>query len=278
MNLFDEIRCGRRAKNGGEKLLRLGRFESPQLHPLDASAPVELGQPGQQRVAAVQLVGPEGHDQDDAIRGELTDQERDRLAGGRIGPVQILDDEQDRAALGQALEHAQDSVEQPCLQRLRRGGGIRGGGRAERREPDERGPIWPPRPLPPGRRRPAREPGPAAPRQSGRTARRRRRCRRSHRRAPASHGRKPSPLPPGADATCRRRPRPPRADGSACRLRRFPGHVRWLRAPPHVPRASGLRGDEAWADDTGSPFVVPPRAGAIRPSPGGSAEVARPSG
>ena len=48
----------------------------------------------------MKLVRPEGHDQNDPLGPQVPDEECKRLAGGWVGPVQVLDDEQDRASLG----------------------------------------------------------------------------------------------------------------------------------------------------------------------------------
>ena len=87
MDLFGEVRRRRRARGSRRAARRVWAGVEPlEVEPLDPPAPLELGEPRQQRVAAVQLVGAEGHDQHDAIRPELADQERDRLAGGRDRP------------------------------------------------------------------------------------------------------------------------------------------------------------------------------------------------
>ena len=81
----------------------------------------------------MQLVGPEGHDQDDAVLAELADEVGDRLAGRRVGPVQVLDDEDDRFDLGESLEDAEDRVEQARLERLGLRSRVRSTRPAERR-------------------------------------------------------------------------------------------------------------------------------------------------
>ena len=120
---------------------RIGRIEALQVDPFDPAAAIELGEPRQERMPAVQLVRPEGHDQDDPIRPEVADQERDGLAGRRIGPVEVLDDEDDRGDLRQPLEQAQDGVEQARLERFALGHPVDGVGRAERRH--EMGEVGP---------------------------------------------------------------------------------------------------------------------------------------
>ena len=67
------------------------RSSRSSVEPLDAAHPVELGQERPQRVAAVQLVGAVGADQQHRRGAGRADQERDQVAGGPVGPVQVLD-------------------------------------------------------------------------------------------------------------------------------------------------------------------------------------------
>ena len=92
--------------------------EPLDVDPLHLAAPFQLGQPRQERMAAMQFVRSEGHDQEDAIGPQLTDEERDRLPRRGVGPVEVLDDEEDGFDLGKPLQHAEDRVEQSGLERF----------------------------------------------------------------------------------------------------------------------------------------------------------------
>ena len=134
MDLVGEVAGRRGPEDRRQQRLRLGRVEAAQVDPLDATAALELGQPRQERVAAMQLVGPECHDQHDAVGAELADEEGDGLAGRRIGPMEVLDDEQDRARCPTAAGGRPRSASRSrawCDSVWRRG--RRRGGRAERR-------------------------------------------------------------------------------------------------------------------------------------------------
>ena len=113
--------------------MRRRRVEPIEVDAFDEAAPVEFGEPRQERMAPVQLVRPEGHDQDDPVVTELADQERDRLAGRRVGPVEVLDDEDDRLDLREPLEDPEDRVEHAWLECLGLGSRVRPAGAAERR-------------------------------------------------------------------------------------------------------------------------------------------------
>ena len=172
---------------------------------------------------------------------EVADQEGDRLAGRRIGPVEVLDDEQDGRDLRQPLEHAQHGVEQPGLVRF----GLR---------------------SPSSRRRPGSSDGTRRARSGLRRPERPPRARRRRARGPASgsastigpYGTPPSPMsaqppsstriPRAAAIAVRRADQARLADAGlagdelvdrARRPRRCRGRGRWRRAPSPVPRASG---------------------------------------
>jgi hypothetical protein len=107
----------RRPADRGDQLAGPGEIQSRQLETLDPSGALQLGQPGQERVTSVELVGAEGHDQPDALVAKLADEIGDEVAGGRIGPVKVLDDDDDRLDGRQPTEGREDRLEQPGLLR-----------------------------------------------------------------------------------------------------------------------------------------------------------------
>jgi hypothetical protein len=100
---------------------QLGRHlvapEPVQLQPLDPAAPVQLGQERPQRVAAVQLVGPVGHDQQQPPVPQIPVKEGQQVPGGAVRPVQVLDDQHGRPLGPQPLQQHQQQLEQPPLVR-----------------------------------------------------------------------------------------------------------------------------------------------------------------
>ena len=142
---------------------------------------LELGQQRAQRVAAVQLVGPVGDDDEDALAGQAARQERQRLARRAVGPVQVLDHQQHRALASERVEERQQALEHPRLAALL-GGRLRIGRR--RAEPGSSGATARAAARSARRRRCARAAA-APPRAAGRAARSRRRSRRSRRPARA---------------------------------------------------------------------------------------------
>ncbi len=125
MDAGRELWIGGQALDRGEQRRGLVLGQPRERDPLHPAGPLQLGEPRQRRMPAVQLVGAQRHGDQDLIRAQGPDQEPERLAGGGIGPVDVLDDDQHRRDLGQAPEHADERVEQPRLEpdllRLRSG-------------------------------------------------------------------------------------------------------------------------------------------------------------
>ncbi len=81
----------------------LGR-QRAEGEPPDLGQPGPLGDLAAQRVAAVQVVGAVGRDDGDRAREGAGEQEAEHVAGGLVGPVEVLDDEQHGGLGGGRLE------------------------------------------------------------------------------------------------------------------------------------------------------------------------------
>jgi hypothetical protein len=68
-------------------------------------------------VAAVQLVGAVGPDQQQPAVAQVADQEGQQVTGGPVGPVQVLDNQQGPVLAAEALQQPQQQLEQPPLVR-----------------------------------------------------------------------------------------------------------------------------------------------------------------
>jgi hypothetical protein len=83
-------------------------------------------------VQAVQLVAAEGQQQQHPAGPQVGREEGDQVAGGAVGPVQVLHNQQHRRLRGQPLDHAKQQLEQPPLAGARDGGaGVRLAGPGE---------------------------------------------------------------------------------------------------------------------------------------------------
>ena len=122
--------AGRLAEDPGDQLGELATAEPAQLQPFGPPAAVQLGQERPQRMTRVQLVRAAGQHQRHA-RAEVADQEGEQIAGGLVGPVQILDHQQHRGAFGDAVQHPEQQLEQ--LRRCQRAARPRRVPRAELR-------------------------------------------------------------------------------------------------------------------------------------------------
>ena len=90
----------------------------------------------------MQVVGPIGGDDGHPLGPQPGQQEREQVAGGLVGPVQILDHQQQgRADLGRVAERAGDGVEQLQPGRVVVGGRRRGGSARPGDQPVERRPV-----------------------------------------------------------------------------------------------------------------------------------------
>ena len=94
---IDERGARRRADDAGQQLDELAALEPRQIEAFDPRLAFGLGQPGGQRVAAMELVR-RGTCATMSSRSlaRVARQEREQVTGRAVGPVQVLDDEQDR--------------------------------------------------------------------------------------------------------------------------------------------------------------------------------------
>ena len=97
-----------RAELGGD----LAGLEPAQLHVLHRAEPLPAGDQRPQRMAPVQLVGAVGGQQHDPDPAQRPDQEGDQLPGGLVGPVQVLEDQQQRPPGAEPAEQPEDQLEQ----------------------------------------------------------------------------------------------------------------------------------------------------------------------
>jgi len=108
--------------------------ERVEEHPGDQGQPGPLGQGAPQRVPAVQVVAAVARDDHDADGGQPGEQEAEQVAGGLVGPVDVLDDQRDRLVAGEVAQSGEDGVEQlAALDRYLRLG------RATGQQPGQRG-------------------------------------------------------------------------------------------------------------------------------------------
>ena len=96
---FDELRVGRAAAERGQQLARLRAAQAPEVDAHRERQPCHLGQPVAQP-AALGLVVAERRDQHDPLVAQVARQEREQVEGRRVGPVDVVDGEQQRCGRG----------------------------------------------------------------------------------------------------------------------------------------------------------------------------------
>ena len=104
---------GAGAEDAGQLGRDLAAAEPRQLQPLDGAQPFEFGEEGAQRVAAVQVVGAVGGDQQHPRAVQGAHQEGEQFPGGAVGPVQVLDGEHEGTFRAEPFEHPRGVLEQP---------------------------------------------------------------------------------------------------------------------------------------------------------------------
>ena len=112
---LDDAARGPAAQDRRELLTLLGEIERPQVEALDQGIAGDLGQPHQQRMAALDVLGAERGHEHDAPLGEVPSQEAEEIAGRRIAPVQVLEHEHERSVAAQAIHEGEGELEQPRL-------------------------------------------------------------------------------------------------------------------------------------------------------------------
>ncbi len=111
----DEVRGRRDSQLVGQQARQFVAIESPEVDPVDPLGALELGDIGRHDVARVELVGPQGGDDQDAGIAQVPGQEREQVAGRRVGPLDVLDDQDQRRDPGEPLDDTEDELEQPPL-------------------------------------------------------------------------------------------------------------------------------------------------------------------
>ena len=90
------------------------RGQRPEVDPLDGREPVDLGQPGEERIAALEVVRPERRRSIiDPTLPQVPGEEREQVAGRGIAPVEVLQDEDERPVAAQAVDEGEGELEQP---------------------------------------------------------------------------------------------------------------------------------------------------------------------
>ena len=120
---LDELVVRLLSEDAGQQVGDAGAVEAAEVEPLDASAAVESGQERPQRMLPVQLVSAvREHEQQ--FGSQVADEEGEQVQSRAVCPVQVLHHQHGGGPDGEALQQAEERLEQPGLcQRAHRDGG-----------------------------------------------------------------------------------------------------------------------------------------------------------
>ena len=109
---LDELGPRSLAADAGELEDHLVAVEPGEVDAVHPTPAIELGEVPKQRVATGQLVtAVRDHDEHRLVQ-EVDQEERQQVAGGAVGPVRVLDDEEHRFPFPQPAEHVPHRLEQ----------------------------------------------------------------------------------------------------------------------------------------------------------------------
>ena len=100
------------AKDRGKLAHDLVPIESCELDAVDPRDPFDLCQPAQQWMTTVELVAPEGRDEQQPLVADVSNEEGQELARRVVGPVQVLDYEHDRPLCSESPKQVEERLVQ----------------------------------------------------------------------------------------------------------------------------------------------------------------------
>lgn len=112
-DVVDERRGRFRGEDAGHLARDLVAAEAGQFDALDGAQPVEFRDEGPQRVAAVDVVGSVGGDDDETAAAQGAQKVGEEVTGGGVGPVEVLQYEDDRTFHRHAFEQTGGQLEEP---------------------------------------------------------------------------------------------------------------------------------------------------------------------
>ncbi len=129
-DVVDAVGFGFAVEDAGDLPLHLRAAETVEFDALDGAQPVDFGEEGAQWVAAVDVVGAVGGEDDETAGAQGAEQIGEQMAGGGIGPVQVLQDEDDGVLGGDPFQQAGGELEE-AGHALFVAAGLAGGGDGE---------------------------------------------------------------------------------------------------------------------------------------------------
>ncbi len=111
----DEGRFGRSTELVGDEPRQVLPVEAGEVHPIDEVPTFEFGEIRAEGTPGIGLVGPDGRDHEHRLGAEVPDQEGEQVPRRWIGPLEVLDQQQDRGHACQSLDDAEHELEESSL-------------------------------------------------------------------------------------------------------------------------------------------------------------------
>ena len=128
-----------------EQVDRRGQIDPAELEPLHPFVPRQLGEERRYRMASLEVVGPDGCDQEQSGRPHASDDVVEEIARRAVAPMEILDDDDDRFAAGLDFEAVHGGLEEPRSARVAdesRAAVLARCKQADRAERRQQGAVW----------------------------------------------------------------------------------------------------------------------------------------
>ena len=109
---LDELRAGMRSDNRRDELAGLVTVEARQVDAFGRARTIELGERGPQGMAAVQIVGSVGADDDDPGVVHAAREEHEQVARRPVRPVEVLEHEHGRHSVADPFEDTEHLLEE----------------------------------------------------------------------------------------------------------------------------------------------------------------------
>ena len=112
---LDQLALRHGPQDAGQQRAQVDGPKAREVDPLDPTGAADPRQPGAELRAGLSLVVAERGYDEHALVAQVAHDEREQVERRGIGPVHVLDDPDDRLAIGQAAQHSEQQLEQAAL-------------------------------------------------------------------------------------------------------------------------------------------------------------------
>src|SRR6185369_3970445 len=101
-----------RPEDPPQQVGEVGAIEAGELDPFPAATPLQFRQERHERLTTIELVAAVGQQDEDSLAVQVADEEAEQLETGSIGPVGILDDQDDGSLAGKPVHEEEQLLEE----------------------------------------------------------------------------------------------------------------------------------------------------------------------